>query len=189
MPESNPENVTRRPNVAADGEPQRTEDLVPLLYEELRRIASARMAKLPPGQTLQTTALVHEAYLRLAGDRDHSWDGRGHFFFAAARAMRDIMVEEARRKGSLKRGGDRKRIALEPAGISILPPTGYILGVNEAVEKLETQDPVKAQIVLLRYFIGLTSEETAGVMGLSISSVERKWRFVRAWLRRELADR
>ena len=94
------------------------------------------MAKLPPGQTLQTTALVHEAYLRLAGDRDHSWDGRGHFFFAAARAMRDIIVEDARRKGSLKRGGGRKRIGLEPAGVSILPPTGDVLGVNEAVGEM-----------------------------------------------------
>lgn len=181
-----PEKITRILNRAAAGDPAAGTEILPLVYDELRKLAAARLAKIPPGQTLQATALVHEAYLRIADRQDGEWSGRAHFFFAAARAMRDILVEDARRKASLKRGGDRKRLELHESGLAIQPPDDDVLAVDEAVKKLEREDPEQAQLVMLRYFSGLTTEETADVLGVSTATVERRWRFVRAWLRREL---
>ena len=178
--------VTRLLKAAVDGDPRAAEDLLPLVYDELRTLARARLRKIPPGQTLQPTALVHEAYLRVIGNQDPGWDGRGHFFAAAARAMRDILVEQARRKMALKRGGDRRRVAAEQAEPVFEPPTDDVLAVHEAVKRLEQDDPRKGQIVNLRYFARLTTAETAAALGVSVGTVEREWRYIRAWLQREL---
>ena len=147
-----------------------------------------RMARLPPGSTLQATALVHEAYLRLVGEDKPSWNSRGHFFGAAAQAMRQILVDQARRKGSLKRGGDRRRIDLEVAEPAVVPPSVSILALDEALERLERDDPRKARIVMLRYFAGLTTKETAAALDVSVPTVEREWRFARTLLHTQLAD-
>ncbi|MBT8484473.1 MAG: sigma-70 family RNA polymerase sigma factor [Phycisphaerales bacterium] len=162
-------------------------DLLPILYDELRTLARARMAREMPGQTIQATALVHEAYLRLVGDEDPGWNGRGHFFGAAALAMRRILVEQARRKGRVKHGGDRQRQPLEDGCIAIEPEERDLLAVDDAVRRLETRDPRKGQIVNLRYFAGLTAEQTAHALGVSLGTVEREWRFIKAWLQEELA--
>jgi RNA polymerase sigma factor (TIGR02999 family) len=173
---------------AQAGDPQAAAELLPLLYDELRELARARLARQAPGQTLQPTALVHEAYLRIAGDRDVSFEGRQHFFFAAARAMRDILVEQARRKAGPKRGGDLKREELNESGAVLEPPSDDVLGVHEALEELERDDPLKAKIVLLRYFTGLTTEETAKVLGIPERTLDRHWRFLRAWLKKRLSE-
>jgi RNA polymerase sigma factor (TIGR02999 family) len=188
MPEPKTQSVTRVLRAAAEGDPQAARDLLPLVYDELRSLARARLRQLPPGQTLQPTALVHEAYLRVAGSEDPGWDGRGHFFGAAARAMRDILVEQARRKLAKKRGGDRRRVPAEQAEPAFEPPSSDILAVDEAVKRLEADDPRKGQIVNLRYFARLTTAETARALGVSIGTVEREWRYIRAWLQRELSD-
>jgi RNA polymerase sigma factor (TIGR02999 family) len=167
---------------ASDGDRQAAADLLPLLYSELRKLAQARMAKTPPGNTLQPTALVHEAYLRLIGSDEPSWSGRGHFFGAAAQAMRDILVEQARRKARFKRGGDRKRLDLDVAEPSVEPPDEDILALNEALSQLEQADQRRGRIVMLRYFAGLTSEETAAALGTSLRTVEREWRSSKAFL-------
>ena len=178
--------VTALLDEAATQGPRRAEELLPLVYEELRALARARMAHELPGQTIQATALVHEAYLRLVGDQDPGWNGRGHFFGAAALAMRRILVEQARRRGRIKRGGDRQRVDLDAAEPAIEPPDDLVLAVDEAVRRLEKQDARKGQIVNLRYFAGLTAEETARVLGVSIGTVERDWRFIKAWLQEQL---
>jgi RNA polymerase sigma factor (TIGR02999 family) len=180
--------VTRVLRAAVEGDARAARDLLPLVYEELRTLAWARLRKAPPGQTLQPTALVHEAYLRVVGSEDPGWDGRGHFFAAAARAMRDILVEQARRKAALKRGGDRHRIAIENADPAIEPPSDNVLAVDEAVKRLEQDDPRKGQIVNLRYFARMTTAETAAALGISVGTVEREWRYIRTWLQRELAS-
>jgi RNA polymerase sigma factor (TIGR02999 family) len=162
--------------------------LLPIVYEELRRLAAALAGRLPPGQTLQPTALVHEAYLRLVGDRDPGWNGRRHFFGAAARAMRDILVEQARRKGARKRGGGARRVELTEELALIEPPADDILAVDEAIEKLQAEKPHLAEIAKLRYFAGLSVEETAAVLGMSASTLAREWRFARAWLAHHLGD-
>ena len=174
--------VTQMLRAASDGDPRAAADLLPLIYDELRKLAQARMAKTPPGNTLQPTALVHEAYLRLIGSDDPSWHSRGHFFAAAAQAMRQILVDQARRKASLKRGGGRKRVALEEVKLTIEPPAEDMLPLDNALVKLEKADPRKGQIVMLRYFAGLTNEETAAALGVSVPTVERDWRFSRAFL-------
>ena len=157
-------------------------ELLPELYAELRRLAAALTARLQPGQTLQPTALVHEAYLRLVGDRDPSWEGRRHFFGAAARAMREILIEQARRKGSRKRGGGARRVELLEGLALIEPPADDLLALDEAIQQLQAEKPQHAEVVLLRYYTGLSVEETAGVVGRSVSTVVREWRFARAWL-------
>lgn len=169
---------------AAD--PRAAEELLPLVYDELRALARARLAAEAPGRTLQATALVHEAYMRLVGNEDPGWNGRGHFFGAAALAMRRILVEEARRRGRLKRGGGRGRRALDDGCVSIAAPDDDVLAIDEAVHRLEAQDQRKGTIVNLRYFAGLTVPETAAALGVSVGTVEREWRFIRAWLREEL---
>src|SRR5262249_28558537 len=155
------------------GDAAAAERLLAVVYEQLHEVARARMAHLPPGQTLQPTALVHEAYLRLADKSDVTWESRRHFFFAAARAMRDILVEQARRKAGPVRGGGRRRQELDEACAVTEPPTEDVLAVHEALEELDKQDPLKANIVLLRYFSGLTTDETAAILGLAASTLDR----------------
>jgi RNA polymerase sigma factor (TIGR02999 family) len=175
-------------NAAAAGDREAGAKLLPLVYGELHKLARARMALLAPGQTLQPTALVHEAYLRVIGRADPGWEGRGHFFAAAARAMRDILVEQARRKAALKRGGDRKRFDLEDADVAIEPPSEDILALDEAIKRLEADDPRKGQIVNLRYFAGFTAQETAAALGVSVGTIEREWRYIRTWLYTQLSE-
>src|SRR5262245_26139075 len=169
-------------------EAQAAAELLPVVYAELRRLAAVLTAQLPPGQTLQPTALVHEAYLKLVRDRDPGWQDRRHFFGAAAQAMRQILVEQARRKGSLKRGGDGRRLELTEGLALIEPPTDDLLALDEAISQLQARDPRLAEIVQLRYYTGLSVEETAGVVGLSVSTVTREWRFARAWLASRLGE-
>jgi RNA polymerase sigma factor (TIGR02999 family) len=172
---------------AQAGDRQAAADLLPLVYAELRQLARARLARAAPGQTLQPTALVHEAYLRVAGDSSVNWEGRQHFFFAAARAMRDILVEQARRKAGAKQGGDRRREELDEACAVLEPPSDDVLAVHEALKELEERDPLKAQIVLLRYFTGLTMDETAEILGVPERTLDRHWRYIRAWLMKRLS--
>ena len=169
-----------------DGQ-QSAEELLPLVYDELRSLARSRIAREMPGQTLQATALVHEAYLRLIGNTDPGWNGRGHFFGAAALAMRRILVEQARRKARLRHGGGQRRLDVADARLAIEPPGDDVLAVDHAVRRLEQEDPRKGRIVNLRYFAGLTSKETAEVLGLSVGTIEREWRFIKSWLQVELA--
>ena len=183
-----PHEVTLVLNAAAAGDREAGAKLLPLVYGELRKLARARMASLAPGQTSQPTALVHEAYMRVIGRADPGWEGRGHFFGAAARAMRDILVEQARRKASLKRGGDRKRFDLEDADLAIEPPGDNVVALDEAIKRLEADDPRKGQIVNLRYFAGFTAQETAATLGVSVGTVEREWRYIRAWLYTQLSE-
>ena len=161
-------------------------DLLPAVYDELRRLASALTQRLRPGQTLQATALVHEAYLRMVGNRDPGWQGRRHFFGAAARAMRQILIEQARRKASPKHGGQGRRVELAEGIAYVEPPADDLLALDEAIEKLQARDPHRAEIVLLRYYAGLSVEETAAVLGMSASTLAREWRFARAWLAHHL---
>ncbi len=165
---------------------QQAAELLPVVYAELRRLAVALSGRLPPGQTLQPTALVHEAYVRLVGDTDPGWNGRRHFFGAAARAMRDILVEQARRKGALKHGGGARSVALSEGLAVIEPPADDLLAVDEAIQQLQAEKPHLAEIAMLRYFAGLSAEETAAVLGISASTLAREWRFARAWLVRRL---
>ena len=158
------------------------ESLLPFLYRELRRLAHSLHAARPPGATLQTTDLVHEAYLKLVGDHDPGWNGRAHFFGAAARAMREILVDQARRKGRAKHGGGLRRVQADEIALPVELPVQDILAVHEALERLEGEDPRKGQIVNLRFFAGLTTEETAKALDLSARTVEREWRYIRAWL-------
>ncbi len=169
-------------NAAAQGDRQAAEDLLPLVYDELRRVARARLARLPAGSTLQATALVHEAYLRLASNRDQQWQGKQHFFAAAARAMRQILVDQARRRGSLKRGGGARRLELDELDLAIRPVPEDIEALDEALTDLEQRDARKAQVVMLHYFGGLTMDETADILGVSVPTVRREWRFTRALL-------
>jgi RNA polymerase sigma factor (TIGR02999 family) len=170
---------------AATGDAGASADLVPAVYGELRRMA-AELARAAPHVTLPPTALVHEAYLRLVGKGEMAWESRRHFFFAAARALHDILVEEARRKAALKRGGGRQRVDLERLSLAREAPAEDLLALDEALCKLEREDPRKAQLVRLRFFAGLPAEETAAVMGIPLRTLEREWRYVRARLHRDL---
>lgn len=178
--------VTAVLQAAQTGDPRAAAQLLPLVYAELRQLARARLARQAPGQTLQPTALVHEAYLRIAGHSAVTWQGRQHFFFAAARAMRDILVERARRKAGPRHGGGRQREALDEAALVLEEPSVDVLALHEALEELERQDPLKGQIVMLRYFSGLTMAETAAVLGQSERTLHRHWRYIKAWLKSRL---
>jgi RNA polymerase sigma factor (TIGR02999 family) len=169
-------------------EAQAAADLLPALYAELRRLAAALTARHAPGQTLTPTALVHEAYLRLVRDQDPGWQGRRHFFGAAARAMREILIEQARRKGRVKRGGRRRRVELTEELAWIEPPADDLLALDEALQQLQAEDPLLAEIVMLRYYSGLSVEETAAVVGVSVSTLTRDWRYARAWLAGQLGQ-
>ncbi|MEM6364290.1 MAG: sigma-70 family RNA polymerase sigma factor [Planctomycetota bacterium] len=164
-----------------------SEALLPLVYEELKRLASQQMAQEKPGQTLQPTALVHEAYLRLVGNPDLKWDSRGHFFAAAARSMRQILINRANRKKAIKHGGDRKRVELEDFAFLEEPEPDRMLAIDSALRKLEQIDGRKGEIVNLRYFAGLSVEETASALDLSTATVKRDWQFARTWLHREMS--
>ena len=161
-------------------------ELLPVLYDELRNLAAALTARLPPGQTLQPTALVHEAYLRLVKNEDPGWESRRHFFGAAAQAMRNILVDQARQKASLKHGGAARRIELVSGLAWIEPPNSDLLALDEAIQQLHAADSRLAEIVQLRYYAGLSVEETARVVGVSVTTLKRDWRFARAWLAERL---
>jgi len=169
-----------------EGESIPAAELLPKVYAELRALAAALTSQLQPGQTLQPTALVHEAYLRLVRGQDPGWEGRRHFFGAAARAMREILIEQARRKAAVKHGGHGRRVELAEGLAVIEPPAEDVLALDEAVQQLQEQDPRLAEIVLLRYYTGLSIEETAEVIGASLSTVKRDWRFARSWLAQRL---
>ena len=190
MSDSSADDLTRVLQAASRGEPDAASHLLPLVYDELRALARARMQMIPPGQTLEPTALVHEAYLRVVGRRvDGEWDGRGHFFHAAARAMRDILVEDARRKQTAKRGGGHQRVYAADLPLPIAAPNENLLALDGALTALEQAYPEHAHLVMLRYFTGLTAGEAADVLGTSLSTVERQWRFAKAWLQRETESR
>jgi RNA polymerase sigma factor (TIGR02999 family) len=180
--------VTQLLEAASRGEAKAAAELLPLVYSELRNLARILMAKVPPGNTLQPTALVHEAYLRLVGEEDPGWKGRGHFFGAAAQAMRQILVEQARRKARRKHGGGQQRVDLDDVHLSVEPTCPDILALDEALSSLEADDPRAAQVVMLRFFAGLTIEEISAVTELSVSTIEREWRFARAFLHSQLVD-
>ncbi|MCC6491388.1 MAG: sigma-70 family RNA polymerase sigma factor [Pirellulales bacterium] len=174
------------------GEPGAADLLLPLVYDELRRLALSKLAQEKPGQTLQATSLVHEAYLRLLGAdgrQPQRWDSRGHFFAAAAEAMRRILVEQARRKGRLKRGGQRRRVDLDSACAASAEPSLDLLSLDEALTQLATSHPAKAELVKLRYFAGLTMPEAAAALGISLATAERYWTFARTWLLAQMSDR
>jgi RNA polymerase sigma factor (TIGR02999 family) len=178
--------VTRILQAVDQGEPHAAEQLLPLVYEELRRLAAHRLAAEPAGQTLQATALVHEAWLRLVRSEDQTWENRAHFFGAAAEAMRRILVENARRKARLKRGGDRERVDLEHLDLAETTPDEKVLLIDEALEQFEKQDPQRARVVVLKFFAGLTNQEVAASLGVTERTVERHWAYARAWLFRAI---
>jgi RNA polymerase sigma factor (TIGR02999 family) len=178
--------VTRLLEEVRKGDRRAADELLTAVYDELRRLAARRLAQERPGQTLQATALVHEAYLRLVGDQDARWENRGHFFAAAAEAMRRILVEAARRKARLKHGGGRRRCELDEADAIVLPDAIDLVALDEALEKLVQIDSVKAELIKLRYFTGLTVEEAGRVLGISRATADRYWTFARAWLYAEI---
>ena len=179
--------VSRILSAIDQGDPHAAEQLLPLVYDELRKLAAQKLAQEKPGQTLQATALVHEAYLRLVGNGEEPrWDNRRHFFGAAAEAMRRILVENARRKQMHKHGGGRQRRDLDAEALAAPEPDVDLLALDAALRRLAAQDPLKARLVELRYFAGLTGDQAAAALGMSASSADRLWVYTRAWLRREL---
>jgi RNA polymerase sigma factor (TIGR02999 family) len=175
--------VTRLLDAATAGDRKAAADLIPLVYDELRKLAAARMADESPEHTLQPTALVHEAYIRLVGrGDDHRWDGRGHFFAAAAEAMRRILIESARRKHGPERGGDFTRLGLDSDQPAPPGPSPRLLALDEALDRLAAIEPRAAEVVKLRYFAGLTVAEAAAVLGISTRTVDNDWAYARAWL-------
>lgn len=182
--------VTRILEAIEGGDTRAADQLLPLVYEELRTLAAQKLSHESPGQTLQATALVHEAYLRLVGAESRNWDSRGHFFAAAAEAMRRILVDNARRKKALRRGGVRRRIDLDQDLLASEddPLSEQLVALDEALTKLAERDKVKAELVKLRYFAGLTGEQAANVLGISEATAERYWDYARSWLRLEMTD-
>ncbi|MCA9148251.1 MAG: sigma-70 family RNA polymerase sigma factor [Planctomycetales bacterium] len=182
--------VTRILRQIESGDPSSSDQLLPLVYQELRRLAASRLANEQPGQTLQATALVHEAYLRLLGNDSAdqtSWNSRGHFFGAAAEAMRRILIESARRRKQFRRGGDRIRVELEE-GAAISDVSNELLSLDEALAILDKKDPLAAQVVKLRYFAGLKMQDVANSLGVSLRTAERNWTYARTWLRANIAE-
>jgi RNA polymerase sigma factor (TIGR02999 family) len=181
------EDVSRILSAASAGDPRAAEELLPLVYEDLRKLAAARLAEEKPGQTLQATALVHEAYLRLAGNAE-PWQGRGHFFAAAAEAMRRILVENARKKVAGKRGGGRRRVPLDDVEVAAPEGADDLLDLDQALSDLEKTDRTAAELVKLRYFAGLTLREAAAALNLAPRSADAIWAYARAWLLDRLRD-
>ena len=180
--------VTRILSAIEQGDPSAAEQLLPLVYDELRKLAAQKMREEKPGQTLQATALVHEAYLRLVDvEKAQHWNSRGHFFAAAAEAMRRILVEKARHKNRLKRGGGMERVDLDSGCAVSESPRLDLLALDEALTKLAVEEPIKARLVTLRYFAGLTMPEAADVLGVSVATAERYWTFAKSWLFAELS--
>jgi RNA polymerase sigma factor (TIGR02999 family) len=178
--------VTRILQAAQRGDPAAADQLLPLVYEELRKLATAKMAQESPGQTLQPTALVHDAWLRLVGNENQKWNGRAHFFGAAAEAMRRILIENARRKLAARHGGGLARLDIDGMEIATAGDNDELLAVSDALEKLAARDKQKAELVKLRYFVGLTAAEAAEVLGISVPTADRWWNFSRAWLFEEI---
>ena len=180
--------VTRILNAIEEGDPKAADELLPLVYEELRLLAAQKMRHERPGQTLQATALVHEAYIRLVESECQNWNGRNHFFMAAAEAMRRILIEHARRKQSLKHGGDHQRLDLDDAVLTCGDDefSDNLLAMNDAFEKLSRKNKQKADVIRLRYFAGLTIEQTAEILDSSPATVKRDWAYARAWLLEEI---
>lgn len=186
--ESSAGEVTRILSAIQNGNAQAAKELLPLIYEELRRLAASKMAQEAPGQTLQPTALVHEAWLRLGGHENQAWNGRPHFFGAAAEAMRRILIDNARRKRALRHGGGQQRIDVHEVEIAVGVMDDELLAVNEALERFAAQDKQKAELVKLRYFTGLTIDEAAEILGVSAPTAKRWWAYARAWLHKEIED-
>lgn len=178
--------VTHILTAIEQGDAKAADELLPLVYEELRRLAAQKMSRESPGQTLQATALVHEAYIRLVGAEARNWKSRTHFFAAAAEAMRRILIENARRKQRLKRGGDQRKVELEDGDLAIEGRSEDLIALDEALAKLADADKTKADLVKLRYFAGLTLEQAAGILGLSQTTAKRHWTYARAWLYRQI---
>lgn len=174
--------VTQMLTAIERGEPHAAEELLPLVYAELRHLAAQRLSQEKPGQTLQTTALVHEAWLRLAGGTAQTWESQAHFFGAVAEAMRRILVENARRKASVRHGGQLQRVDVDEVEIAAPLPDDHLLAVDEALDQLAELDPPAADLIKLRFFAGLTHEQAADLLGLSRSAADRTWLFARAWL-------
>lgn len=184
--------VTQVLQAAKSGDPSAARQLLPLVYEELRALARSRLARTPgrgADNTLQPTALVHEAYMKLVKSEDPSWNSRGHFFAAAAQAMRQILVDQARRKASMKHGGGAGRAGVDPDDVAIEPPKEDMIALDEALARLEAADERKARVVMLRYFAGLTAEQTAAAMGISEPTVNREWKVARVLLKLEIESR
>ena len=175
-------NVTQVLNAIEQGDARAAEELLPLVYDELRKLAACRMANEAPGQTLQPTALVHEAWLRLAGNEPQQWDSRAHFFGAAAEAMRRILIENARRKKALRHGGGQQRVDVQEIEIAAPAQDDELLAINEALDKLAAMDKAKAELVKLRFFVGMNIEEAAAVLRISEATAKRWWVYARAWL-------
>ena len=180
--------VTRILSAIEQGDPQAAEKLLPLVYDELRRLAAQKLAQEKPGQTLEATAIVHEAYIRLVDtNKVQRWNSRGHFFAAAAEAMRRILVESARRKRQSRRGGNLRRVPLEEAHLAAAAPAADLLALDDGLARLELHDAVSANLVKLRYFAGLTMPQAAEALGLPLRTAERNWTYARTWLHRELS--
>ena len=178
--------VTHILNASGQSDARAANELLSLVYEELRRLAAAKLASEAPGQTLQATALVHEAWLRLTSDEKRKWNDRTHFFAAAAEAMRRILVDNARRKCAQRRGGGRERVDMPEIAAPLAQNEDQILAVSDALEKFATLDKQKAELVKLRYFVGMTIEEAAEALGVSVPTADRHWAFARAWLARQI---
>jgi RNA polymerase sigma factor (TIGR02999 family) len=178
--------VTQLLNALEQGDPHAAEELLPLVYQELRKLAAQRMAQEQPGQTLQPTALVHEAYVRLVGQGDPGWQNRGHFFAAAAEAMRRILVENARRKRRVRHGGGRRRIDLDDVQLTAEAADDSLLALDVALERLAGEEPEAAAVVKLRYFAGLTIDQTAAALGISVRTANRHWAYAKGWLYQQL---
>jgi RNA polymerase sigma factor (TIGR02999 family) len=179
--------VTRILEAAQQGDPTAADQLLPLVYDELRRLAAHKMANEAAGQTLQPTALVHEAWLRLVGNENQKWAGRGHFFAAAAEAMRRILIDRARRKRAVRHGGGQQRVDIQETDLASPTDDDQLLAVSEALDKLAAQHKDEAELVKLRYFVGLTNDEAAEVLGISPRTAKYYWTHARAWLYREIA--
>jgi RNA polymerase sigma factor (TIGR02999 family) len=181
--------VTRIFDRVQQGEARAAEELLPLVYEELRKLAGARMARIPPGQTLQPTALVHEAWLRLVGSDQERWNSRGHFFAAASEAMRRILVDQARRKAAVKRGGNLQRVDLDQVDIAAETNSDLLILLDEALTALTEEDPIAAELIKLRFFAGLPNVQAAAALGVPERTAKRAWAYARAWLYREIQKR
>jgi RNA polymerase sigma factor (TIGR02999 family) len=178
--------VTRILSAIEQGDSRAAGQLLPLVYDELRKLAAQRLAREKPGQTLQATALVHDAYLRLVGVQDPGWDSRGHFFAAAAEAMRHLLIDNARRKLARRHGGGLQRVDVENVDIAMPADEDHLLAVNDALDQLAARSPIEAQVVKLRFFVGMTAAESAEVLGLSERTVKQYWSHAKTWLYREI---
>jgi len=181
--------ITRILEAIERGEPKATDELLPLVYEELRKLAGAKMAQQSPGQTLQATALVHEAYLRLLGPEPVHWNSRGHFFSAAAEAMRRILIERARKKCAGKHGGGLQRVDLDQVDLALETDDDLLLLLNEALEEFREKDPMAAELIKLRFFVGLGNQQAAELLGVSERTAKRSWAYARAWLYHRMQDK